>query len=105
MLPTRGPFWTVPRSRGGVMLFRAVRATMSRFAILLALLLAGGAAYAQETPPDSAETPPHQVQLLLDLLRDPAVQQWLAQQPKSGEAAPAAGEPAPTQSTAGGYFA
>jgi moderate conductance mechanosensitive channel len=45
------------------------------------------------------------VQLLLDLLRDPAVQQWLAEQPKGGEAVPAAEQPAPAQRTAGGYFA
>ncbi len=82
------------------MLFRAVRATMSRLAVLLAVLALSGAAQAQDAPP--AETPPHQVQLLLDLLRDPAVQHWLEQQPKTSEAAPAAEQP---QSSAGGFFA
>ncbi len=85
------------------MLFQAIRATMSRLAILLALLAASGAVQAQDAPP--AETPPHQVQLLLDLLRDPAVQQWLAAQPQASAAAPAAAQPAPAQATAGGYFA
>jgi small-conductance mechanosensitive channel len=85
------------------MLFRVVRATISRLAILLALLLVSGAVSAQDAP--AAETPPHQVQLLLDLLRDPAVQQWLAAQPKSGEVAPEAAQPSPAQTTAGGYFA
>ncbi|CAN0469067.1 unnamed protein product, partial [Phaeothamnion confervicola] len=59
---------------------------------------------AQETSGATA-APPHQVQLLLDLLRDPAVQQWLAEQPKPGEAAPAPEQPMAAQSTAGGYFA
>jgi small-conductance mechanosensitive channel len=85
------------------MLFRAIRATMSRLAVLLALLAISGAVHAQDAPPP--ETPPHQVQLLLDLLRDPAVQQWLEQQPKTSEAAPEAEQPSPAQSTAGGYFA
>ncbi|HWA51149.1 MAG TPA: hypothetical protein VG742_22970, partial [Dongiaceae bacterium] len=78
---------------------------MSRLAILLALLLTSGAACAQDAPADAAETPPHQVQLLLDLLRDPAVQQWLEQQPRSDEATVAAEQPPPAQSSAGGYFA
>ena len=85
------------------MLFRAIRATMSRLAVLLALLAMGGGVHAQDAPP--AETPPHQVQLLLDLLRDPAVQQWLAAQPQTRETPPEAEQPAPTQATAGGYFA
>ena len=89
------------------MLFRAVRATMSRLAVFLALLVVSGATYSQDATQNAPEpaTPPQQVQLLLDLLRDPAVQQWLAAQPKVGEAAPAAEQPAPAQKTAGGYFA
>ena len=43
-------------------------------------------------------------QLLLDLLRDPAVQQWLEQQPTDG-ATPSAERPHPPQAFDGGYFA
>ena len=60
---------------------------------------------AQETEqPGTAEAPPHQVELLLDLLRDPAVQQWLEKQPVIGETAEASDPEQPRQS-AGGYFA
>jgi moderate conductance mechanosensitive channel len=51
-----------------------------------------------------AEAPPHQVELLLDLLRDPAVQQWLEKQPAVGETAEAP-DPQQPQQSAGGYFA
>lgn len=88
------------------MLFRAMRATMWHLAgLALAVLLLTTAAAAQNTP--QAEAPPHQVQLLLDLLRDPAVQEWLAAQPAAGEQArqPAAAEPPSGSATAGGYFA
>jgi small-conductance mechanosensitive channel len=73
-------------------------------ALVLALGFAGQVA-AQDQAPASAETPPHQVELLLDLLRDPAVQQWLEKQPTIGAAAE---QPAPTaepQQSAAGYFA
>ncbi|HEV8388634.1 MAG TPA: mechanosensitive ion channel family protein [Dongiaceae bacterium] len=63
----------------------------------------------QQGQQDAAGTPPHQVELLLDLLRDPAVQQWLESQPTIGEAAEAQGQSAvpaaPQQQSMAGYFA
>ncbi|NJM91709.1 MAG: hypothetical protein HC861_02770, partial [Rhodospirillaceae bacterium] len=70
----------------------------------LAVLLGSAApALAQEQAQPASEAPPHQVELLLDLLRDPAVQQWLEQQPMVGAQAeqPATAQPP----SAGGYFA
>jgi small-conductance mechanosensitive channel len=68
---------------------------------------AGGAAAQQaDSQQSTAAAPPHQVELLLDLLRDPAVQQWLAQQPAAAqESAAAAEQPAPAQQSMPGYFA
>ena len=94
------------------MLIQAIQAAVPRF-VLAALLLAlpiglADRAAAQQQPETTADTapPPHQVELLLDLLRDPAVQQWLAAQPRASTGqTPAAEQPAPAQSTAGGYFA
>ncbi len=76
---------------------------------LLALnLLLGLAApvLAQDTAqPATTEAPPRQVELLLDLLRDPAVQEWLEKQPTIGAAAEAP-TPAPAQQQSmTGYFA
>jgi small-conductance mechanosensitive channel len=71
---------------------------------LVLLMAAVPAALAQEQAPAATETPPHQVELLLDLLRDPAVQQWLEQQPKAAETAEAP-EPVPQDRTVAGYFA
>jgi len=83
-------------------------AWLQRAAGLIALaLLLGSAApvLAQDQAPSASEAPPHQVELLLDLLRDPTVQQWLEQQPTVGAAAqteqPATAQPP----SAGGYFA
>ena len=72
----------------------------------LAVLLGSAApVLAQDQTQPASEAPPHQVELLLDLLRDPAVQKWLEQQPTAGAAAEAE-QPAPTQqASAGGYFA
>jgi moderate conductance mechanosensitive channel len=72
----------------------------------LAVLLSSAApVLAQDQTQAATEAPPHQVELLLDLLRDPAVQQWLEQQPTVGAAAQAE-QPAPAQQpSAGGYFA
>jgi small-conductance mechanosensitive channel len=72
----------------------------------LAVLLGSAApAPAQDQTQPATEARPHQVELLLDLLRDPAVQQWLEQQPEIGAAAQAE-QPAPAQQpSAGGYFA
>ena len=72
----------------------------------LAVLLGSAApVLAQDQTQPASEAPPHQVELLLDLLRDPAVQQWLERQPTVGAAAQAE-QPAPAQQqSAGGYFA
>ncbi len=71
-----------------------------------ALLLGStGLTAAQQEPESTPATPPHQVELLLDLLRDPAVQQWLEQQPKPAEKAEAPAAPAPQQQSMTGYFA
>ena len=74
--------------------------------LALAVLLGSAApVLAQEQAQPASEAPPHQVELLLDLLRDPAVQKWLEQQPTVGAAAEAE-VPAPAQqASAGGYFA
>ena len=58
----------------------------------------------QNQTPGPAEAPPHQVELLLDLLRDPAVQQWLEHQPKSGAAGAATTPAPPPDQSIGGYF-
>lgn len=72
---------------------------------LVVLLGSAAPVLAQEQTQPGSEAPPHQVELLLDLLRDPAVQQWLEQQPTVGAAAQAE-QPAPVQQpSAGGYFA
>ncbi len=89
------------------MVFRAIRTAVLKLAVgaLLVLPLCTDAALAQQAPGESAPPPPHQVELLLDLLRDPAVQQWLAAQPQAQAAAPeSAPAPAPAASMAG-YFA
>ncbi len=93
------------------MMISAVRAAVRRvaFAVLvLAPLMGGSAALAQQAQPQGAPTPPpHEVQLLLDLLRDPAVQQWLAAQDQAQRAA-AAPESAPApvvDASMPGYFA
>ncbi len=77
-------------------------------ACLLGCLLLGIAAPVaaqQEQSQDSAGAPPRQVELLLDLLRDPAVQQWLEQQPRAAEDAAAQTPAAPPQPSMAGYFA
>lgn len=73
---------------------------------LVLWLAASPAGMAQQGPaqPDAAAAPPHQVELLLDLLRDPAVQQWLERQPAGAEAADAP-SPAAQQQSVAGYFA
>jgi small-conductance mechanosensitive channel len=77
------------------------------FGLALSLGMAVPAPAQQDQPQQGAGgAPPHQVELLLDLLRDPAVQQWLESQPTIGAAAQAAAEPAaPAEQTAAGYFA
>ncbi|OWJ66129.1 hypothetical protein BWR60_16180 [Inquilinus limosus] len=61
------------------------------------LVLAGATAWAQQAPTPAAEPPPPAaVQQLLDLLRNPEVQAWLAQkQAQPAAAAPAAAAPPP----------
>jgi small-conductance mechanosensitive channel len=86
----------------------AVRLRHAAGLLALACLLGPAApVVAQEAAqPVMTEPPPHQVELLLDLLRDPAVQQWLERQPTGRDAAaeqPAA--PVEPQQSAGGYFA
>ena len=93
------------------MVISAVRAAIRRIALavlVLAPLMGGAAALAQQSPAETAQTPPpHEVELLLDLLRDPAVQQWLAAQDQvRSEAAASASAPAPVVDTSmPGYFA
>jgi len=72
---------------------------MLRTAILALLLLQSTAALAQQAPPASEQKAPPQVQQIMDLLRDPAVQAWLEQQ----KAAPAKPAPVEPGSTLGGY--
>jgi moderate conductance mechanosensitive channel len=75
-------------------------------ACALSLVLAVPATAQQAQDPDAAtQGRPHQVELLLDLLRDPAVQQWLEQQPEVAEDAKTAAAPAPQQQSMAGYFA
>jgi small-conductance mechanosensitive channel len=72
----------------------------------LFLCIAGPAAAQQDqAQPENASTPPHQVELLLDLLRDPAVQEWLERQPTIGAEAEAPAPAAPPQQSMTGYFA
>ncbi|WP_343714267.1 mechanosensitive ion channel family protein [Inquilinus sp.] len=63
------------------------------------LVLAGGTAWAQQAPPAAPATveqpPPASVQQLLDLLRNPEVQAWLAQKQAQPPATPAAAAPPP----------
>jgi len=77
--------------------------------VLLLGMAAPAAAQQDQAQQDAAGAPPHQVELLLDLLRDPAVQQWLEQQPTIGEAAEAqaqsAAPAAPPPPSMAGYFA
>ncbi|HNB27815.1 MAG TPA: hypothetical protein PLR41_12690, partial [Alphaproteobacteria bacterium] len=92
------------------MVFPAIRAAIRRIALAVLVLapLTGGAALAQQSPAGTAQTPPpHEVELLLDLLRDPAVQQWLAAQGEAQRAA-ATPESAPApvvDASMPGYFA
>src|SRR5262245_38506032 len=72
---------------------------------LVLLLSSAPAALAQEQAQADAAAPPQQVEQLLNLLRDPAVQQWLEQRPTIGQTADAQAQPAAQQQSAGGYFA
>jgi moderate conductance mechanosensitive channel len=65
--------------------------------------VAPAAAQQDQSQAGAAAVPPRQVELLLDLLRDPAVQQWLEQQPKSTKDAEAQAATVPP--SAAGYFA
>ena len=73
------------------------------------VLLLGSAASAMaqqdQGQPGTTETPPRQVELLLDLLRDPAVQKWLEQRPSATEDAAAQAQAAAPQPSPAGYFA
>ena len=79
--------------------------------LLGCLLLMGSvnpaAAQQDQGQQPAAGTPPHQVELLLDLLRDPAVQRWLEQQPEVGKTAETETPTAatPPQPSMTGYFA
>src|SRR5688500_10327480 len=69
----------------------------------LAVLLSSAAPIlAQDQAQPASEAPPHQVELLLDLLRDPAVQRWLEQQPTVDAAAQAEQPALAHQPSAGG---
>ena len=72
----------------------------------LVLLLSWTApAPAQEQAHTDQAAPPQQVEQLLNLLRDPAVQQWLERQPAIGATAESQTQPADQAQSAGGYFA
>ncbi len=77
--------------------------------VLGCALLLGGIAPAvaqqEQGQQNAAGAPPHQVELLLDLLRDPVVQQWLEQQPKAAEGAEAQAQGGPAQPSTASYFA
>ncbi|HKP23100.1 MAG TPA: mechanosensitive ion channel family protein [Dongiaceae bacterium] len=74
--------------------------------LVLALSLGSAApAVAQDQTQTTSEPPPQQVEQLLNLLRDPAVQQWLERQPEIGQKAETQAQPAPQDQSAGGYFA
>jgi small-conductance mechanosensitive channel len=74
-------------------------------ALLLGALAPAAAQQDQTQDAAATTTKPHQVELFLDLLRDPAVQQWLEQQPTIGQAAEAPAPAAPPQASMAGYFA
>ncbi|MGK9236528.1 mechanosensitive ion channel family protein [Inquilinus limosus] len=67
--------------------------------MIAVLVLLGAPAWAQQAPPDAPadQAPPASVQQLLDLLRNPEVQDWLAQRQAQ---APAAASPAPAEQDA-----
>ncbi|WP_026872287.1 mechanosensitive ion channel family protein [Inquilinus limosus] len=66
--------------------------------LIAVLVLLGATASAQQAPPAPADqAPPASVQQLLDLLRNPEVQAWLAQRQAQ---APAAAAPAPAEQDA-----
>ncbi|MGH6894005.1 MAG: hypothetical protein ACREEP_17305, partial [Dongiaceae bacterium] len=71
----------------------------------LLLGIVAPAAAQDQSQENAAGAAPHQVELLLDLLRDPAVQQWLEQRPKAAEEAAAQAQAAPPPSSMAGYFA
>ncbi|HEY1385548.1 MAG TPA: DUF1720 domain-containing protein, partial [Dongiaceae bacterium] len=75
--------------------------------VLACVLLLGGSAAAQQNQnqPSAAAAPPQQVQQLIDLLRDPAVQKWLEQQPTTGQQAQPTEAAAMQQASMTGYFA
>ena len=73
--------------------------------VLVLSLASTASALAQDQPQAASEPPPHQVELLLDLLRDPAVQQWLEKQPTVGGAAEAPVSAPAQQQSMTGYFA
>src|SRR5215813_4074208 len=77
------------------------------FLACVVLLGAAGPAVAQQNQDQqpATGTPPQQVQNLLDLLRDPAVQKWLEQQPTIGQQPQPAAASAPAQASMTGYFA
>jgi small-conductance mechanosensitive channel len=74
------------------------------FAVVILLSWSVPALAQNDAQPATAEPPPQQVEQLLNLLRDPAVQQWLERQPAIGQKADAQAQPA-VQDSAGGYFA
>ena len=112
-----GLFW--PRGNGvlripGVLAMSifAVRSILwlrSAAWLLACILLLGvsAPAAAQQTQDQQAAdgAQPQQVQQLLGLLRDPAVQKWLEQQPSIGQQAQPATPAAPPQASMAGYFA
>jgi small-conductance mechanosensitive channel len=84
-----------------------LRSMAGLLSVVLLVAAVPSALAQQDQTPAVAEQPPHQVELLLDLLRDPVVQQWLEQQPRAQAEQAAAAPPtdAPAEQTAGGYFA
>ncbi|WP_162917082.1 mechanosensitive ion channel family protein [Dongia deserti] len=88
----------------GVMAWLRLVAGLLSFVLLLAAAAPSSMAQ-QGQEQATAEQPPHQVELLLQLLRDPAVQQWLERQPPVDNAADVpAPAPQPERSMAS-YFA
>ena len=88
-----------------------VRSAAGLLGLVLFLATAPLSDAQQNPPPGTTEAPPQKVQQLLELLRDPAVQQWLEHQPATGQkaaadaSAPAEQAQAAQRPSMTGYFA
>ena len=81
-----------------------LRSMAGLLSFVLLLAAAPSALGQQDGAQAAAGSPPNQVELLLDLLRDPVVQEWLERQPTAGDAE-ATATPPPQPLSVTGYFA